>query len=84
MAPALFLEDRVPGGVVPQTYRPQTRRVMIVHGWADGIIPWKNSLRFARASAATLHLLDAGHRLEGAIRELQGLLGLFLEKLDTG
>lgn len=78
MAPALFLEDRVPGGMVPDTYRPKADHVALVHGWRDEVIPWGNSLRFASASRAELHLLDADHRLESAIPRLQGLMADFL------
>lgn len=78
MAPALFLEDRVPGGTVPDTYRPKADRVALVHGWRDEVIPWENSLRFASEFRADLHLLDAGHRLESAIPELGAMLTRFL------
>lgn len=78
LAPALFLEDRIPGGTVPDTYRPKTGHVALVHGWRDDIIPWENSLRFASTFRAELHLLDADHRLESAIPRLQGLLADFL------
>lgn len=78
LAPALYLEDRVPGGTVPDTYRPKTGNVALVHGWRDDIIPWENSLRFASTFRAELHLLDADHRLESAIPRLHGLLAEFL------
>lgn len=80
MAPALFLEDRVPEGVVPESYSPHTRRVAVVHGWRDDIIPWRHSLRFAQANGAALHLLDSGHRLESALPELKAIFRQFLEQ----
>lgn len=78
MAPALFLEDRVPEGVVPEGYTPQTDQVTVVHGWHDDIIPWQHSLRFAQASKAALHLLDSDHRLESAIPSLKAIFSQFL------
>jgi pimeloyl-ACP methyl ester carboxylesterase len=80
-APALFLEDRVEGGVVPESYSPRTERTFVVHGWRDDIIPWRHSLRFAEASRAQLHLVDDGHRLEHSIGVMQRLFAEFLERL---
>ncbi|WP_181918361.1 MULTISPECIES: alpha/beta hydrolase [unclassified Wenzhouxiangella] len=81
MAPALFLEDRVPDGVVPESYEPHCDRITIVHGWHDDIIPWENSLRYAEASRASLHLLDSDHRLESALPELKSIFERFLWQL---
>jgi pimeloyl-ACP methyl ester carboxylesterase len=80
-APALFLEDRVEGGVVPESYAPRTERTFVVHGWRDDIIPWRHSLRFAEASRAQLHLVDDGHRLERSIGLMQRLFAEFLDGL---
>lgn len=82
MAPALFLEDRVEGGEIPDAYTPRTDHIMIVHGWSDDIIPWRNSLRFAEASGATLHLLADGHRLENSLITLEHLFAEFLERVS--
>lgn len=78
MAPALFLEDQVPDGVVPERYAPRSGRVCVVHGWRDEIIPWQHSLRFAKASKAALHLLDTDHRLESALQSLRPIFRHFL------
>jgi len=82
MAPALFLEDRVADGVVPEQYHPQCARVTVIHGWGDDIIPWRNSLRFAEGSRATLHLVDSDHRLESALPLLQSTFRAFLAPAD--
>ena len=78
MAPALFLEDRIPEGVVPESYTPRTDHVAVIHGWHDDIIPWQHSLRFAEANKAALHLLDTDHRLESAIQNLRIIFNQFL------
>jgi len=78
MAPALYLEDRVPEGVVPESYTPRCDRVVVVHGWHDDIIPWQHSLRFAEANQAALHLLNSNHRLESAMPELKTTFRQFL------
>jgi pimeloyl-ACP methyl ester carboxylesterase len=82
MAPALFLEDRVPEGVVPERYAPQTDRVAVVHGWHDDIIPWQHSLRFAEANQAALHLLDTDHRLETALPQLKAIFERFIQAVE--
>jgi len=78
MAPALYMEDRIPGGTRRESYQPQTRRISVVHGWRDEICPWEGSLRFARESRSSLHLLDADHRLEQALPAIGHLLEEFL------
>lgn len=84
MAPALFLEHRVPGGVTAQHYAPRCDHVCVVHGWHDRIIDWRNSLKYAESDGrATLHLLDADHRLEGVLETLKGLFGMFLAPVST-
>jgi len=84
MAPALFLEHRVPDAPLRQSYQPKTDAITIVHGWSDEIIPWRNSLRFARQLSASLHLLDSDHRLEDAIADLKTLLARFLNRQSPG
>ena len=81
MAPALFLEDRVEGGTVADAYAPKTGHIMVVHGWHDDIIPWRNSMKFAEASGATLHLVADGHRLENSLITLGRLFAQFLERV---
>lgn len=83
MAPALFMEDRVDGGDIPDAYAPRTGHIMVVHGWSDDIIPWRNSLKFAEASGATLHLVADGHRLENSLITLERLFAQFLERVRT-
>jgi len=84
MAPALFLEDRIDGGKIPDAYSPRTDHIMIVHGWHDDIIPWRSSLQFAEASSAGLHLLADGHRLENSMVTMQHLFANFLERVGEG
>lgn len=82
MAPALYLEDRVPEGVVPESYTPKCDRITVIHGWRDDIIPWQHSLRFAEANNAALHLLDSDHRLETALPLVKAIFKQFLEGVD--
>lgn len=81
MAPALFLENRVEGGVIPKRYAPRTKHALAIHGWDDDIIPWRNSLRFAEDFGAALHLVDDGHRLEHSIATMHRLFDDFLRRL---
>lgn len=78
LAPAFHL----PGYAValPETTVPD---IAIVHGWGDDVVPWQNSERFARQHRCTLHLIDADHRLDGAIPLLERLFGMFLERVTA-
>src|SRR6056297_1918248 len=78
MAPALYMEDRIPDGVIRERYDPRCSSITIVHGWGDDICPWEGSVKFARDHRATLHLIDADHRLEGALPRIAVWLKAFL------
>ena len=54
---------------------------VIVHGWHDDIVPVENSIRYARACAATLHIVDGGHRLTENLDEINAYLQHFLDEL---
>ena len=52
LAPALFMP-----GYQRQTYR-SSKNIEIVHGWSDEVIPPEHSIKFARASNCSLHLIS--------------------------
>lgn len=81
LAPALFMEDYVPGGMVPETYHPETANIAVVHGWNDEVIDWRRSLRFAEQSTATLQLLATDHRMESALPSIEALFRTFLAEI---
>lgn len=64
-----------------------TTPVEIVGGWRDEIVPVENLVRFARVHRATLHLLDAEHRLKDVTPQVCDLFRVFLagllKKLQT-
>ncbi|MDJ0710423.1 MAG: YqiA/YcfP family alpha/beta fold hydrolase [Woeseiaceae bacterium] len=76
LAPAYFME-----GYENLTPDPPSIPICIVHGWHDDIVPVENSIRYARACSATLHLVDGDHRLTANIEEINNYLGQFLETL---
>jgi pimeloyl-ACP methyl ester carboxylesterase len=73
LAPAFYMRGY-------ENYTPQDVAVptAIVHGWHDDVVPLDNVIRWARAHRATLHILDADHRLEGQIGVICILLRNFL------
>ena len=76
LAPAYYMpghEDLTP--IPPQM------PICIVHGWNDDIVPVENSIRFAAACKAELHLLDSDHRLTANIDEINYYLKRFIETL---
>ena len=76
LAPAYFME-----GFEDLTPRPPQIPISIVHGWHDDIVPVENSIRFARACSATLHIVDGDHRLTSNIGEINEYLRRFVEEL---
>jgi alpha/beta superfamily hydrolase len=56
--------------------------IVIVHGWNDDVVPVDNSIRFARGCNASLHILDADHRLTANIDDINHLLTRFIETLS--
>jgi hypothetical protein len=52
----------------------------IVHGWRDDVVPVENSIRYARESRASLHILDGDHRLTDNIDEIICLLERFIRQ----
>jgi surfactin synthase thioesterase subunit len=73
LAPAYFMED-----FEDLTPDPPPIPIGIVHGWHDDIVPVDNSIRFARACSATLHLVDGDHRLTANIDQINDYLQQFI------
>lgn len=77
MAPALY----VPG-------LPELRAgvldcpATVVHGWHDEVVPYEDSVRFAKSYKAALHLLESDHRLHDRMRVIEYLFEYFLIALD--
>ncbi len=76
LAPAYYME-----GFEALTPSAPDIPTVIVHGWHDDIVPVDNSIRFARACAATLHIVDGGHRLTENIDEINAHLQYFVNEL---
>ncbi|MDJ0812309.1 MAG: YqiA/YcfP family alpha/beta fold hydrolase [Woeseiaceae bacterium] len=76
LAPAYYMP-----GYEHLTPTPPDMPIAIVHGWHDDIVPVENSIRFAQACSAELHLLDGGHRLTENIDDINYLLQRFIEKI---
>ena len=76
LAPAFYMP-----GYESLTPPPPRTPMAIVHGWADDVVPVDNSIRFARACHAELHIVDSGHRLTEKIDEINYYLRRFVEKI---
>ena len=77
LAPAYYMP-----GYESLTPPPPDIPITIVHGWHDDIVPVENSIRFAREFNASLHILDADHRLTAKIDAINHLLTRFIENLE--
>ncbi|MDH3619290.1 MAG: alpha/beta hydrolase [Gammaproteobacteria bacterium] len=75
LAPAYFMD-----GYEDLTPHPPEMPICIVHGWHDDIVPVENSIRYARDSSATLHIVDGDHRLTANIDEINEYLEYFLKQ----
>ena len=77
LAPALFIPD----------YKQQSfshkLNLEIVHGWSDDVIPAENSIKFAKESRCSLHLIDGDHRLNSSIEVVEKLFSQFLTSLTA-
>lgn len=76
LAPAYFIP-----GYEELTPTPPDMPICIVHGWNDDVVPVENSIRFAAACNAELHLLNGDHRLTANIDEINYYLKRFIETL---
>ncbi len=76
LAPAYFVP-----GYEELTPTPPDMPICIVHGWNDDVVPVENSIRFAAACNAELHLLNGDHRLTANIDEINYYLKRFIETL---
>ncbi|MFM1887230.1 MAG: hypothetical protein RL026_2387 [Pseudomonadota bacterium] len=77
MAPALYRP-----GLAPPRPRLLDCPATVVHGWNDEVIPFEDSIRFAREYRASLHLLDSDHGLHSRLGEIKTLFEYFLVALD--
>ena len=75
LAPALYMP-----GYAQQSY-PMTAKTEIVHGWSDDVIPPEHSIRYAKASDCTLHLISGDHRLTESLDIVADLFARFLKTL---
>lgn len=78
LAPAYYMP-----GYEELTPPPPECPLEIVHGWRDDVVPVENSIRFARESLASLHVVDGDHRLTENIDIINELLRLFIARVAT-
>jgi alpha/beta superfamily hydrolase len=75
LAPAFYLPD-----FPQQEPVPHAQTVALVHGWNDELIPFENSVRYAKKFNAVLHLVDSDHRLSSQLPLIAALFAAFLEQ----
>ncbi len=73
IAPAFYMRGYE--GLTPE---PGCKRIVIVHGWSDEVVPVENSIRWARDHGADLHLIRGDHRLTAELDKVLSLFGSFL------
>ena len=79
MAPALWMPAEE---YTVKSYHPKTEHVEITHGINDDIVPFENSVRFAKEQpGTTLHLVSDDHRLGESHQFLEYQFKRFLEEV---
>nr|WP_321255368.1 YqiA/YcfP family alpha/beta fold hydrolase [uncultured Pseudodesulfovibrio sp.] len=73
LAPAFYLQ-----GYALHVFTNLPKKLTVIHGWADDVIPVDNSLRFAKTHKADLHVFNDTHRLEGSTDRLCAIFKRFL------
>lgn len=76
MAPAFGIK-----GYREQFPVPSARKISVVHGLLDDVVPYINSMEFAVKNNAQFHLLDDGHQLVDSIPVISDLFTRFLDSL---
>ena len=76
LAPAFYMP-----GYEQYTPTPAKCPIAIVHGWRDDVVPIDNSVRYAREYRATLHAIDADHRMTANISDIVRYLEFFLDSI---
>ena len=76
LAPAFYIPE-----FAIQEPVPNADYVTLVHGWKDELLPYENSIRYAKIFNATLHLVDGDHRLSSQLPLIADLFDAFLVQL---
>lgn len=75
IAPAFYLP-----GYQCTEFKPHADRIEVFHGWQDAIVPPENAWRFCRQHRASLHLLDADHRMLSLLPMIADTFDRFLSE----
>lgn len=78
LAPALYL-DGYDGFHLPL----KCENITVIHGWDDAIVPLDNSIKFAKNTNASLHIISDDHGLNNHLETLEVLFEAFLKNLQN-
>lgn len=79
IAPAFYLP-----GYARSDFQPGHAEIEVFHGWRDDVVPPENAWRFCRTHSASLHMLDADHRLLSVLPQMVAAFDEFLTQCDKG
>ncbi len=77
LAPALYMP-----GYQLKEYPILSKKVEIVHGWNDAVIPFENSVRYGAQSHCKVHLIEGDHRLNSSLETVSLLFSVFLDEFS--
>jgi len=77
-APALYVQD-----YKIHEFSNLNIPIVIIHGYNDTVVPYKNSVKFAEKHACELHIVNDNHSLSNSQEIISFLFKEFLEKLSV-
>jgi len=73
MAPAIYMP-----GIPPLKRGVPTCPIALIHGWRDEVIPYEQSMQFAKENKLSLHMVESDHRLHSQLHFIRYLFQYFL------
>jgi alpha/beta superfamily hydrolase len=62
--------------------KPAAKKITIVHGWNDEVIPVEHSIRFAKWNKTDLFLFNGDHRLIDVLPNIERIFSAFLDQFS--
>ena len=78
LCPALYIKNEE---YKLTEYIPKCKHIEIIHGWKDEIIPFENSIKFAKEHKAILNLIEDNHRLQDSHKFIGLRFEAFLKEI---
>lgn len=78
LAPALYIKD-----YKRQNYTDTQERLVIIHGKSDEVIPFENSINYARHVTCDMYLIAGDHRLNTSLDYICEIFDFYLKRFNA-